>query len=208
MDYHFAPDVHACRSSDLIVFLDVGQDRYFAAPGDACELDAPRRMLRACNEEGLRWGAKLLAQGLVRETAAAVEVMPHRSPLKTVWLPKTPAYIAALLWAGAALDRRRGLGRAIEELSKRRADTPVDSLRARSEAALFASWRPLWPRAFVCLHDTLALTWFLSARRASCEIVFGVQARPFAAHCWAEAGGEVLNDDAEYCAAFDVILRA
>lgn len=208
MDYHFAPDVHACRSSDLIIFLDVGRDRYFATPGDAWELDARQRTLRACNEGGLRWGAELLAQGLVRETAAAVEVMPHRSSLNIVSLPKAPAYIAALLWAGAALDRRRGLRRAIEELSKRRAHTPVDPLRARSEAALFASWRPLWPRAFVCLHDTLALAWFLSARQAHCEIVFGVQARPFAAHCWAEACGEILNDEAEYCAAFDVILRA
>lgn len=206
MDYHFAPDVHACRSDDLIVFLDVRRDRYFAAPGGACELDAPRRMLRASNEEGVRWGAKLLAQGLVRETAAAAEVTTHASSRMIASLPEAPAYVAALLWAGAAVDRK-GLRRAIVELGKRRADTPVDPLRARSEAALFASWRPLWPRAFVCLHDTLALAWFLSARQASCEIVFGVQARPFAAHCWAEAGGEILNDEAEYCAAFDVILR-
>lgn len=206
MDYHFAPDVHACRSDDLIVFLDIGRDRYFAAPGDAWELDAPQRRLRACNEEGLRWGATLLAQGLVREAAAA-EPTTHLSSRRIVTLPKAPAYVAALLWAGAAVDQKE-LRRAIVELANRRAHIPLDLPRARGEAARFASWRPLWPRAFVCLHDTLALTWFLSARQARCEIVFGVQARPFAAHCWAEADGEVLNDEAEYCAAFDVILRA
>lgn len=207
MDYSLAPDVHACLSGDLIVFLDLKRDRYFAAPGGAFELDIPARRLRACNEEARLWGAKLLEQALVLESAAGVATPTPRFAATGLW-PRRPAFAAALLWARSAVSKPFALRRALAELSARRRHATHDIPRARAEASLFASWRPLWPHPFKCLHDTLALAWFLSARRAACDIVFGVQARPFAAHCWAEIGGEILNDEAEYCASFDVILRA
>jgi hypothetical protein len=207
MDYCLAPDVHACLSGDLIVFLDLKRDRYFAAPGGAFALDIPARRLRACNEEARLWGAKLLAQALVLESVAVVATPTLGFAATRLW-PKAPAFAAALLWARSAVNKPFALRGALAELSARRRHAPHDIPRARAEAALFASWRPLWPHPFICLNDTLALAWFLSARRAACDIVFGVQARPFAAHCWVETGGEVLNDEAEYCASFDVILRA
>jgi len=207
MTYYLAPDVHACRSGDFIIFLDVRNDRYQAAPAGVLELDLCGRRLCAHDEEGRQWGAKVLAQGLaLKSPPADVAVSP--APLKPAHeRPKALAFVAALLWAGRAVDAPLGMHHALRALRARRTHAPVDLSRARTEAALFQSWRPLWPRTFVCLHDTLALAWFLSARRVGCEIVFGVQARPFAAHCWAEAGGAVLNDEAEYCASFDVILR-
>jgi hypothetical protein len=205
MDYYLAPNVHACGSGDLIIFLDLERDRYFAAPRYALELDVPCRRIRAYAERGGGWDARILAQGLVRQRA-------HASPLHTrpraragLW-PRGPAFVAALMWARFALDRPLALCAALAELRARRTHAP-DSASARREADVFASWRPLWPRRYVCLHDTLALAWFLSARGTGCEVVFGVQARPFAAHCWAEIEGAVLNDEAEYCASFDVIVR-
>ncbi len=203
MDYHLAPNVHACLSGDLIIFLDLERDRYFAAPGAALELDVSSRRIRAHNGRGRDWEARILAQGLAHERAAASA--PHVRPRARVRLwPKGRAFVAALMWARSVVDRPLALCAALAELRARR--TP-DQSGARRETETFAAWRPLWPRRYVCLHDTLALAWFLSARATGCEVVFGVQARPFAAHCWAESEGAVLNDEAEYCASFDVILR-
>lgn len=203
MDYHLAPDVHACRTGDLIIFLDIRNDRYFASPLAAVELNSLSRSVRAIGRKGLSWTAKLVAQGLVQDEAPAPAPSPKIGAGLT--LPRSMAFAAALLWAGRVVDQPFALRRGLKTLS--RFGAPHDRVKAITESALFASWRPLWPRAFVCLHDTLALARFLSVRGAGCDIVFGVQGRPFAAHCWAECEGAVLNDEAEYCASFDVILR-
>lgn len=206
MDYYLAPDVHACCSGDLIVFLDVRRDRYFASPRDVFELDVLARRLCVRNEEGHRWAGKVQAQGLACDSAPN-----HQAPASLVsplFLPQPIAFVSSLLWAGRAVDTRSALCGALSSLRARRAQLPRSAERAAAEAAKFVAWRPLWPRPFVCLHDTLALSWFLSARGAVCDVVFGVQGQPFAAHCWAEAEGELLNDEPEYCGSFDVILRA
>jgi hypothetical protein len=205
MDYYLAPDVHACCSGDLIVFLDVRRDRYFASPRDTFELDVLGRRLCVRTEEGKGWAAKVQAQGLVCDSASN-----DQATASSVWLvslPRPMAFIASLLWAARAVDTRLALSGALTALRARRAQLPHCHKKAAAETAQFVAWRPLWPRPFVCLHDTLALSWFLSARGAGCEIVFGVQGRPFAAHCWAEAEGKPLNDEPEYCSSFDVILR-
>jgi hypothetical protein len=204
MDYYLAPDVHACSSGELIVFLDLRRDRYFAAPARSFELDTRGRRLCALSEAGDRWGAKLVAQDLVRDSAASSDT--STAPARRVLLlPPSIAFLSALLWARGVVDTPLALGNALTTLRARRG--PVAAGDGKKLAKLFASWRPLWPRAYVCLHDTLALAWFLSARGASCDVMFGVQGRPFSAHCWAEIGGEVVNDEPEYCHAFDVILR-
>lgn len=205
MDYHLAPDVHACRSGDLIIFLDVRNDRYFASPLGALELDWPARSIRAQGEKGLHWTAKLVAQGLLQDGPPAPALAQEVETALT--LPRSIAFATALLWAGRMVDQPFALRRALTTLRRRPMRAAHEGREAATEAALFASWRPLWPRPFVCLHDTFALARFLSARGAASEIVFGVQGRPFAAHCWAECDGAVLNDEPEYCASFDVILR-
>lgn len=206
MEHYLAPDVHACCSGDLIIFLDVRRDRYFASPRAVFELDVLGRRLRVCNQDSQRWVAKVQAQGLVCD-GASYEQAPALAT-GPLLLPQRIAFVASLLWAGIKVDTRGALHGALAALRARRMRLRPCDERAVAEAAQFAAWRPLWPRPFVCLHDTLALSWFLSARGAVCEIVFGVQGRPFAAHCWAEAGGEPLNDEPEYCGSFDVILRA
>jgi hypothetical protein len=57
------------------------------------------------------------------------------------------------------------------------------------------------------LFDSLALAAFLVRAGDRPEIVFGVRNPPFAAHCWLEAQGRILNDETDYCAAFVEILR-
>ena len=58
-----------------------------------------------------------------------------------------------------------------------------------------------------CLLTTLALSEFLFRYRVRPQWVIGVQARPFAAHCWLEQGSWVLNDTVERVRRYTPILR-
>ena len=57
-----------------------------------------------------------------------------------------------------------------------------------------------------CLTDSLALASFLSRRSVSWQLVFGVKLDPFAAHCWLQDDGAVLNDAADSVSTFTPIL--
>ena len=58
----------------------------------------------------------------------------------------------------------------------------------------FRTLRPIYPRKYLCLYDSLALMEFLSFYRIYPRWVFGITAEPFHAHCWVEDGGVVYND--------------
>ena len=58
----------------------------------------------------------------------------------------------------------------------------------------FLQYRPLFPRDYLCLFDSLALVRFLSRYDLYPDWVFGVRDDPFSAHCWVQAGAIVLND--------------
>jgi hypothetical protein len=59
----------------------------------------------------------------------------------------------------------------------------------------FATLRPFFFAAKdACLFDALSLSEFLAGYGVFPNWVFGVQSRPFAAHCWLQLGGVLLND--------------
>lgn len=72
-----------------------------------------------------------------------------------------------------------------------------DAARAARLIAAFRDLRPLYPRPYLCLFDSLALLEFLASFRLFPRVVFGVIADPFQAHCWLQDGSMVLNDDLE-----------
>jgi hypothetical protein len=81
-----------------------------------------------------------------------------------------------------------------------------DLERARSLASVFDRLRWFYPRPYLCLFDSLALTHFLARFGLYPDWVFGVQADPFEAHCWVQAGSVVLNDTVERVSAFTPIM--
>lgn len=187
-----AAGVHHAVLGDTAILLDLRTDRYVASPAAA--------FLSLLAEEGpsdplvIPLREKLMSQGLlVAETA---EVVGHNNG--------PAAVLTACLWAELYLRRRR-LDLALRWFRGRR----DGGASMASERALyqFRAWRPWYPRRNVCLFDTLALGAFLVRVGERPEIVFGVRQPPFAAHCWLEAEGRILNDEAEYCAAFVEILR-
>ena len=82
-------------------------------------------------------------------------------------------------------------------LLKRRMDEIVRS---------FLRIRPLYPRDYQCFFDALALRHYLARRGIAASWVFGVRGAPFAAHCWLEFGGAVLNEEPDLVRAYQPIM--
>ena len=57
-----------------------------------------------------------------------------------------------------------------------------------------------------CLFDSLALLNFLARYGIYPDWVFGVQARPFAAHCWVQLDDIVVNDTIEHVSGYTPIM--
>ena len=72
--------------------------------------------------------------------------------------------------------------------------------------AAFQTLRPLYPRSYLCLFDSLALLEFLAGYRFLPRVVFGVVADPFQAHCWLQHGSAVINDELERVGRYKPIL--
>ena len=81
-----------------------------------------------------------------------------------------------------------------------------DLERARSLVSVFERWRLFFPRPYLCLFDSLALIHFLARFHLYPDWVFAVNADPFEAHCWVQAGGVVLNDRVERVSGFTPIM--
>jgi hypothetical protein len=113
--------------------------------------------------------------------------------------------------------------RASRELSKQRFQLTVESVRARKSGnahrvgqfdferarllvAVFDRLRLFYPRSYLCLFDSLALIHFLARFRLYPDWVFGVNADPFEAHCWVQAGSVVLNDTLGRVSSFTPIM--
>jgi hypothetical protein len=86
------------------------------------------------------------------------------------------------------------------------AATPFDFRRAEALIAQFDALRPLFPRKYLCLFDSLALLEFLSRFGLYPTWVFAVIPEPFEAHCWLQQGDVVLNDSVEEVTKFTPIM--
>ncbi len=86
-------------------------------------------------------------------------------------------------------------------------EAPFDVARVHHLVGVFATLRPFFFTAKdACLFDALALSEFLAGYGMLPRWVFAVQARPFAAHCWLQHGGIVLNDTVEHVKRYTPIM--
>jgi len=107
--------------------------------------------------------------------------------------------------------RAGALYRTLTRVERRRlragpAPTGNDEALALRLVGTFKSLRPLYPRPYLCLFDSLALLEFLAAYHFFPHVVFGVVADPFQAHCWLQEGTTVFNDDLERVGRYRPIL--
>ena len=120
-------------------------------------------------------------------------------------------FLAASL--GAKLTLRRGpFERVIREFRARKAmqskgSSAIDLERARRLVESFFRLRVFFFSSHnECLFDSLALLGFLARYGIYADWVFGVQARPFAAHCWVQQDDVVLNDTLEHIGGYTPIM--
>ena len=234
--YALGNHVFVCLQGEHVVFLDVRKDRYFAleaahtlelaalvrgwpisgtqADGAAPENPEPSTVLGLLLEKGL-----VTADGSSGKDATFASITPLNGELTaeaSVDLPKMRAmelyrFISAALTASFIL-RFRSLDRVVERVRRRNLHRsahapPFHAERALQLVAQFASLRPFFFTAKdACLFEALALSEFLSAYGLFPNWVFGVQARPFAAHCWLQQHGFVFNDTVDHVGRFMPIM--
>ena len=122
-------------------------------------------------------------------------------------------FIAASLAAKAVL-RRGPFEKVIERFKARKrlgapSAPPLDFDRARGLVESFFRLRVFFfSSKNECLFDSLALMNFLARYSIYPDWVFGVQARPFAAHCWVQQDDIVFNDTIEHVSGYTPIMVA
>jgi hypothetical protein len=82
-----------------------------------------------------------------------------------------------------------------------------DSHRLRELVATFLRMRPfLYTSYDACLFNSLAMHEFLLHYGLRTQLIIGVTAKPFKAHCWLQVGATVVNDDPSSIWRFTPIL--
>jgi len=234
--YSLAEHVFVCVNDEHVVLLDLKQDRYWAleaaktAPladlvpgwpvhaetGAANDPGEAQEVAEALRDQGILSGPD--GQGKdatpVSLPPAARELLSpeayKRAPLGFVTVLR---FIAASVAAKVSL-RLTPFERVIRKFSQRRragASTsgPVDLDAARALVESFARLRVFFfTSRNECLFDSLALLGFLARHGIYADWVFGVQARPFAAHCWVQKGDVVFNDTVEHVSGYTPIMAA
>jgi hypothetical protein len=231
--YGLAKHVFVCRDEEYIVILDLKRDRYFAleaartaalipllpgwpAPSPQTSGAVPELTV----EEA---AAPLLRQGwLLDECAASKDATPVRLPAPETDLSGSGeitgaklgayaviAFLIASIFAKLALRFRRleWVVRRVAERNAAHAGRPFDIERARQLLNAFGRMRVfLFSSREECLHDSLAVLEFLARHEVFPSWVFGVRARPFAAHCWVQYADVVFNDSIEHSSSYAPIM--
>ena len=234
--YALADHVFVCLNGEHLVLLDLKEDRYWALeasktsglgalvggwpvrPTDVTpSADSPTPETAEALEV-LR-GRGLLADSVppgkdatpvaatipVRELVAEGDAATGRAAGS--WL----GFFAASAIAKIAL-RTWSFERVIRRVKRRKSLVgpkagQLDVERARKLLEAFTHYRVfLFSSKNECLYDSLALLEYLSQYAIYPDWVFGVQTRPFAAHCWVQHGDIVFNDTVEHVSGYTPIM--
>ena len=227
--YALSAHVHACETSGVLIFLDLRNDQYFSLDRSTTRLLAPLLSgerddisLDSERQKALRCAADvLLAQKLIipdddapdKASASQLErptksLAPiHFNTLSNIRAAHLFDFFKASTRAASKL-RRWPIARTVESIraGRRERAAPFDAAQASELMSAFVTLRPLFPKPYVCLFDSLAALEFLSQHHCFPKWVFAVKASPFGAHCWLQEGDLILNDSVERVGAYTPIM--
>jgi len=234
--YALADHVFVCLNGEHLVLLDLKEDRYWALEAAqtaglgslvdgwpvknadvAQSADSPSPEATAAAEVLL--GRGLLTHGIPpgKDATPVTAIVPMRELVsETDTSPGPPLgswlrFFTASALAKLAL-RTWPFERVIQRVKRRKQllganASPLDAEQARKLVEAFARYRVfLFSSKNECLYDSLALLEFLARYRIYPDWVFGVQTRPFAAHCWVQHGDIVFNDTVEHVSGYTPIM--
>lgn len=233
--HYLAPGVFYAVTDGFGVFLDLGRDNYSAVPLQNAPMCSHARFdeveagllyqlkphLTALVSEGL-----LVSEGeggpgfgdFRRIMRGERELFDHTDQ-RAFGLPREVGShpdvglrdTAAVLWScwrASRLLEARSISDVIEQVRARKVQVGTGSgmEEVRRYAEIFHRIRPFYNKGYRCLFDSLALITFLADRGSVADWIFGVQLRPFGAHCWITRDDTLLNESAEYAQQFTPIM--
>lgn len=209
MPYRLRDNVTYCRVDGHLVFLDLEQDRYFRLS------DRMESVLLACLHGDTQPGpdiSDLVQRNVLTQNSGGenrTQFRVSQPPLRSAIEQKIDApqidvpvmlEVLAIVYSMQLQLKTRRLMHLIDALVGYRRRKVANNSSGQDEAtllqaaSLFRRARLYVPIETCCLLDSLSMLRFLARRRLSSSLVFGVTQDPFAAHCWVQAGGWVLND--------------
>lgn len=234
--YALADHVFVCLNGEHLVMLDLKEDRYWAleasqtaglgsvvggwpvkAPDSSESVDSPSPETTAAIEVLRGRGMLTDAVPPGKDATPVTANVPRRelvSETETAAGPRIGhwlTFFTASAFAKLAL-RTWPFERVILRVKRRkellgRNSAPLDSEHVRKLVEAFARYRVfLFSSKDECLYDSLALLEFLARYGIYPDWVFGVQTRPFAAHCWIQHGDIVFNDTVEHVSGYTPIM--
>ncbi len=233
--YLLSPHAFACVTAFHWILLDLENDKYLAIhkrdfePLASLLRHAEQTPALVSEAEELSSqsaqllsdlvGRKLLSKNTrAGKCISAAPVAPPKNALSATDSGKRIApyfrYVPAFLIAAAKADyrlRRQSIAQVVRSvtLRKRISRRRVHSSGPRAVEPLvraFNALRPVYPRDYLCLFDSLALIEFLAFFDLFPTWVFGVTSDPFQAHCWVQESETVANDSLEYVEPFVPIM--
>lgn len=233
--YLLSSHVHLCTTGDHMVLLDVKRDKYLAidaahmhvlanvvrgwplgADPAVTEITSPHvvpAVVRQMLAGGLLTSESTLGKEatplvMASPTSALIDELTERPAIR---LGHVARFLAASVSAALAL-RRRSLEQIVNTVTRRKREyrqpgAVFDMERAAELVAIFVHLRPfVFTTKEACLFSSLALVNFLACYALFPTWVFGVQTRPFAAHCWVQQDSIVFNDTPDLVLGFTPIM--
>jgi hypothetical protein len=234
--YWIARHVHVCLTRDGAIWLDTKKDRYSGIsheafhlllpllqvpdPGDSTgPVDSP---VMAEAERAI--GEQLLCKGLITRDSRIGK--PFSPPALSVLRLAAPVgidaespcvgarHVCTFLYACTATLislRVRSLHYSLDRARRVKATGQISGQKSGELAYelmhIFTRLRTyVYTARRACLYDSLAAFNFLSYYGVFPDIVIGVRANPFSAHCWLQQHDSVLTGRPEFCADFVPIL--
>lgn len=205
--------VHAVRIDEDLVFLDERADAYLCLVGAAHVLAlGADGGVSATDEEAVQ---ALIEEGLLAEDPGPARSGPPpkaRIDLDLETGPASRAQVVALSRAclTSAHDLRRcsfaGLLARARARRGRLNASDVDPEAVVTASKAFRRMRPWAPIGGACLQRSYLMLAYLHNLGLDADWVIGVRTWPFMAHCWLQAGGVSLEEDAERLVAYSPIL--
>lgn len=230
--YFLSHDSFLCLADEYYVVLQVIHDKYLCIEKQDFELltpwlhgwkgmsecassEIPLQTLLLANEllergvltQDSRHGKSAALSEFHRPSTSFVEYQAHLSPMIAThaW-----SFLYATRQANNLL-RKKPFVDTVERIKRRKYTKCSDAIRFNPTTTArlverFNAFRPFFSRDYLCLFDSLALIEFLAKHNVFPTWIFGVQANPFAAHCWVQQEDIVLNASLEEVGLYTPIM--
>jgi len=221
--YYLADHVFFCRTLGYYIFLDVVRNVYFTlqandgdrlgryvhgwhSPEHSIEagdppLDVREAIFRLVEHDVLRLSSDRTKPARATEHVSPISDISHIYEDHAA-IPPTKSHLTRFFARSALIHvllEHRPFRNLVARIVHRKATaaplgSSFDIPSIQPLLVQFNTYRPYFPRKYLCLYDSLALVEFLAAHGLFPTLVFGVRDDPFYAHCWVQHGTTVLND--------------